>query len=278
MPKAPHILLLIMVLMLAFSCRKGSIETNYNPSISVANSQVIAERAYSEVFNLFLRVVNDSVLHAEGYNNIYGANCLYTTANGIEYSIDYADVYVNCPDGKFRKGRIMASLNKPFDETGAVASLSFTGYTVNDLVLEGDNDIYNSGLSAGALQMYGHEVPSATLSFYDSTYHGSIHWESSKTYIWVQGKGTPDFDDDVFEIIGTGSGADVNGVVFSAGIAEPLTNDLSCRWIRSGRTNLSTPGLDVKSGYIEYPGQDSCTNLVYYYFNGNPFFETFGKH
>jgi len=178
----PNIILILIILLTVAACKKGSIETNYNPSLQVANNQVIAERAYSQVFNIFFMVVSDSVLKATGSNNIFGAQCSYQDTNGIVYIIDYLDYYTSCPDGKVRKGKIIASLNKEFSEVGAIASMSFSNYVVDDLKLDGDNTISNSGLSMSMLQMYEYEVPSATLTLYDTVSHGNFHWESSKVF------------------------------------------------------------------------------------------------
>ena len=271
--------ILILAFFAASSCKKGSIETNYNPSLSVGNKQVIAERAYSEVFNLFIMVVSDSSLKTEGSKVIFNAQCTYQDTNGIEYIIDYGPYNTNCPDGKGRKGKISVDLNEDFSQTGSIATLHFENYTVNDLILAGNNTINNNGLSAGMLQMYEHMVPDATLTFYDTISHGSFHWESTKTFTWIAGKESlNDFSDDVFEISGQATGSDINGVVYSAIIIEALGDHLDCRWIRSGKTLLNTPGLDVNNGSIQYIGEDTCTNQVIYYFNGNPFYDEFLKH
>ena len=272
-------LLILLTLLAGLSCKKGSIETDYNPVLQVANNQVIAERAYSQVFNIFFRVVSDSVLKETGNHTIFGAECTYQDNNGIEYIIDYLDYYTSCPDGKVRKGKITALLDKDFSEVGATATLSFSNYVVDDLKLDGDNTISNHGLSMSMLQIYEHIVPSGTLTFYDTVSHGNFHWESNKIFTWVDGMGTPnDHDDDVFEISGTANGSDLSNVVYSAIIDEPLGNYFNCRWIRTGKTNISTPGLDVNSGYIDYIGKDTCTNQVIYYFNGNPFYDQFNQH
>lgn len=273
------ILILTIAVIAGISCKKGNIETNYNPSLLVANNQVIAERAYSQVFNIFFMVVSDSALKQEGSKTIFGAQCSYQDTNGIEYIIDYLDYYTSCPDGKVRKGKIIASLNKDFSEIGAVATLSFFNYVVNDLMLDGDNVISNSGLSMSMMQMYEHEIPSGTLTLFDTVSHGNFHWESSKIFTYIEGMGTPDdFEDDVFEITGQASGSDFDNVVFSAVIGDPLGNYFNCRWIRTGITYLGTPGLDIKNGYIDYIGEDTCTNQVMYFFNGNPFYDKFIKH
>lgn len=265
--------------MLFLACKKGSTETDYNPALAVANNQVIAERAWSQLFNIFFMVVNDSTLKATGSNEVFGAQCTYNTVGGITYVIDYLPYYTPCPDGKVRKGVITASLDKDFGETGAVATLSLDDYVVDGLLLTGSSTVRNAGLSQTGNPLFEHFVPAGTITIYDTVSHGSFHWESEKAFMWVGGTETPGFhDDDIFVMSGFANGTSLYGAAFSATIDEPLGNYLNCRWIRTGTTLLSMPGLDVKNGYIDYIGEDSCTNLVRYYLNGNPFYERFERH
>jgi hypothetical protein len=128
-------------------------------------------------------------------------------------------------------------------------------------------------------QMYRHEAPDLTLTFIDSLSFSNYYWQSDKTFTFVEGGATPeDFSDDLFHITGTSSGKDVNGTAFSTAIDEPLGDYFNCRWIRTGITLLSIPGADVSSGYIDYIGEDTCTNQVMYYFNGNPFYDRFDRY
>lgn len=276
------ILLFILPLALIaiiLSCKKGSIETNYNPSLNVANNQAIAERAYADVFNIFFRVISDSTLRQQGTNNIFGAECTYTETAGIQYIIDFKANYSPCPDGKARKGMITATLDQKIYNPGAIATLKFADYTVDDLKLQGDNTISNDSLSMAMQQMYKHEIAAATLTFIDSTSHTNYYWGSNKTFTHTEGMGTvDDFSDDLFEITGQSTGADIYGTTFSTLIQEPLGDYFNCRWIRTGITLLNIPYTDVPSGYIDYIGEDTCTNQVLYYLNGNPFYDEFDRY
>ncbi len=273
------LLILFAASALIFSCKKGSVETDYNPNIRVANNQVIAERAFSEVFNIFFMVVNDPELKQQGNDSIFGAYCTYAESPEISYRIDFSPYYGPCPDGKIRKGVITATLNQDFNETGAIATLLFSGYAVEHLELDSTMGIWNLGITAGPLQTYEVNVAYSTLTFVDSVSSKSYNWSSNKFFVHSEGNGTPfDFSDDVFDISGVATGRDVEGVYFQASIEEFLGNHLDCRWIRTGRTLLTTSGLPVASGYIDYIGQDSCTNIVKYTFNGNPFYDKFRYH
>ncbi|MEE4257361.1 MAG: hypothetical protein V2I47_10005 [Bacteroidales bacterium] len=270
-------LILFLLAIFFVACKKGSIETNYNPVLNVANNQVIAERAYSQVFNIFFMVVSDSSLKNTGSDTIFGAHCTYQDTDDIVYVIDYFDYYTSCPDGKVRKGMITATLDKDFSKEGATATLTFDNYVVDDLMLNGENTISFFGYVQG-IKAFTHDVPSGILTLYDTVSHGSFSWSSSKNFSWVEGMSTPEyFDDDVFEISGTSNGVDLYNAAFSSVIDEPLGDYFDCRWIRGGQVSLSTPGLDVRNGYILY-NPDSCTNLVEYYFNGNLFYDKFEKH
>jgi hypothetical protein len=267
------LLLLFLGILAISACKKGSIETNYNPSLQAANNQVVAERAYAEVFNLFFRVVSDTTLKNTGSNVVYNAECTYQESNGVEYIIDYK-YGTSCPDGRYRSGKIIATLDKDFWEAGAVATLVFTDYSVSNLKLSGNNSITHDDMGMNTQMTFIHEVPSSTITFYDSVSHGSIQWESEKTFVWTEGMDTPyNPEDDVFEISGTSNGSDISNVSFSAVVDTALGDYFNCRWIRTGRTIINTPSLDVTSGFIDYIGDDTCTDLVIYNFNGNPFYD-----
>ena len=224
-----HILLPVLLIFFACSCKKGSIETNYNSNLVVANNQVIAERAYSQVFNIFFMVVSDSVLKAEGSDTVFGALCTYEDSPGIQYVINYGIYYTLCPDGKPRKGVITVNLDKDFTETEAIATLTFSDYTVDHLWLRGDNMISNTGMTMNMQPTYMHEVPSATLTLLDSLSSQSFYWSSEKMFIHTEGSGTPaNFNDDVFDITGDATGSALNGAAFSAMIGEPLSDYFNC--------------------------------------------------
>jgi hypothetical protein len=172
---------------------------------------------------------------------------------------------------------ITASLDKEISETNAIATLSFSNFAVNELQLAGENTITNIGSLANT--EFQHEIPNATLTFIDSLSYTPYHWTSSKTFTQVAGSTTVgNFKDDIFEISGSSSGTDVDGMAFAAQSDEPLGNYFNCRWIRTGTTILSIPGADVTSGLIDYIGEDTCTNQVIYYLNGNPFYDQFDQH
>ncbi|MEN8226428.1 MAG: hypothetical protein ABFS05_13820 [Bacteroidota bacterium] len=269
-------MLLAVLFLLSISCKKGSVEIDYNPNLLAANNQVVAERAYSEVFNIFFMVVTDPELKTLGSKDIFGAHCTYQENPEIKYIIDFLSYYTTCPDDKIRKGVITATLDMDFSEVSATASLTFEDYAVEKLRLEGENTILNNGLSASMLQIYEHHVPSATLTFVDTTGEYPFSWESQKSFTYLEGMITPDdYTDDMFHITGESSGADIFGTAFSTIIEEPLGDYFNCSWIRTGKTTFNTPGLEVKTGYIKYIGDDSCTSQVMYFFNDNPFYDEF---
>jgi hypothetical protein len=274
------ILLIILAAIVMPACKKSSETIDYNPAIGTANKQVIAERAYSQVFNIFFRVVSDTNLKATGSAGVFGADCSYEQdANGIVYTIDYHSTYTECPDGKLRRGMITAELDKDLSEPAAVATLTFTDYNVDGLGLDGWNTITYKGPDSLQQKVYEHIVGPATLTLFDTVAQITYQWESVKTFTWTEGMDTPsEHGDDVFLLSGTSTGTDPAGIAFSTSIEQSLGDHFSCRWIRTGRTTISMPALELTDGYIDYIGDDTCTNLVIYYFDGNPFYDRFEKH
>lgn len=276
--RTAHIVLLFTLLSL-ISCKEGTIETNYGPSLDVANSHALAENAYSRVFNIFYRVVSDSVLIISGQRNINGAVCYYTEDPQITYTIDYDTSFNNCPDRILRKGRIIASMESSFRQEGTEAILSFHNYSFienegDTIRLDGNNSITYLGLEGGVFRTYEHIVYSGTLSVNDSLGADSMRWEATRQIAHIAGMDTPtNFNDDVFSLLGNANGSAREGAVFASYIIDTLFNYFDCRWIRQGSIELETPGLDIKNGYIYYIGEDECQSQIIYTFNGNEFYD-----
>lgn len=263
---------------LLFSCKKGSLETNYGPGLKVASDHVKAENAYARVFNLFYRVVSDSGLVQTGSADIFAASCTYAEDPEISYTIDYGDVFRQCPDRIKRRGMITAVLDRSFGEQGAEARLTFTNFEFVDnpddtVAISGENLIINLGIT-GNYPTYEHRVISNTLIITDTIDTHPLNWDSQRFIELRLGLETPQvFSDDLFMMTGEATGSATNGAVFYSNIEESIGNYADCRWLRTGVIFLSVPGLDVKNGYIHYLGQDTCVNRVKYLFNGNDFYE-----
>ncbi|MDT8392350.1 MAG: hypothetical protein RQ761_00785 [Bacteroidales bacterium] len=273
-----NILLLMLFTALLFSCKKGSIETNYGPGLQVASDHVMAENAFSRVFNLFYRVVSDSGLVQTGSANIFAATCTYAEDPVISFTIDYGNVFRQCPDRIKRKGMITAVLDRSFGEQGAEARLSFTNFEFIDnpddtVALSGENLIINLGIT-GTYPTFEHRVISNTLITNDTIDKQPVTYNSQRLIELRSGMETPQvFSDDLFVMTGEAAGSASNSVVFSSVVEDPLGNYPDCRWLRTGIISLSMPGLDIRTGYIHYLGQDTCLNRVKYLFNGNDFYE-----
>ena len=273
------IVIILLLFLSVASCKKGSVETNYGPNLQVASDHVLLEQAYSGVFNLFYRVVSDSMLVLTGSRSVFSASCTYTDDPVITYTIDYGPSLRLCPDHIKRKGSIVATLDRPFPEYGATATLIFDDYTFVDnpedtVSLAGENNIVNLGYSLNDMQSYEHVVLSNSIMVRDTLDTLQCIWNANRFIELAEGSQTPDnFYDDLFTLIGESNGSATNGVVFSSTIIDSVGNYLDCRWLRKGTINLTTPGLDIKSGSIIYLGQDTCINRVKFLFNGNDFYE-----
>lgn len=279
MPSLRNIIILAAMPVLLLACKKGSIETNYNSNLKVASDHVLFEQAYSKVFNIFYRVVSDSILPYTGTRSIFSASCTYTDDPVITYNVNYGPSFRLCPDHIFRKGSFTAILDKAFNKNGARASLTFNGYEFIDsqgdtILLAGENQIINLGYSVSEFQSYEHIVLSNTIFVKDSLDTLQSFWNAYRYIEKTAGQQSPaDFNDDVFTMTGDSHGSGTNGVVFSSNIQDSIWDYTYCRWLRKGSITLSTPGLDIKTGSIEFIGQDTCINRVKYIFNGNDFYE-----
>ncbi len=77
----------------------------------------------------------------------------------------------------------------------------------------------------------------------------------------------------MFSIIGEANGTSAENNDFEGNIFVPLKDSTACGWIKSGKLNFYTPGLETKNGVIDYIHTDSCRNKVEFIFNGFVFYE-----
>jgi hypothetical protein len=129
-------------------------------------------------------------------------------------------------NGHIRKGKIVVNQTAPMYEKGAIRTLTYEGYFVDDAKVEGSRVTTNKG--AGALT---HEIDSK-ITFPDGKF---ITKKATHTVKQIEGADTPLIRlDDVFAITGSAEGINRNGIAYKAEITKPLIKRRSCPWIAKG--------------------------------------------
>jgi len=167
-------------------------------------------------------------------------------------------------DGTTRKGKIIALYTGKLTTPGNSATVTFDGYYVNDIKVEGSHKISNT--STLDKKSFTTVVSNAKLS---QSADNFIQWNSNKTITQTDGMATPLIAiDDVFNITGQANGAvQLSGKYFewSANITAPLLKRFSCRWISKGTLTLSKGNAGV--AVLDY-GAGTCDNKATFSVNG----------
>nr|AIA14175.1 Unknown Function [uncultured bacterium] len=176
--------------------------------------------------------------------------------------IDFGDDDCIGEDGRIRKGKIFVTYSGRYREEGTVITVTPDDYTVNGYSVNGTKTITNMGENAD-----GHV-------YFTIAVDGSItapggawtsQWQSNRIRTWIEGESTITIWDDAYEITGTASGTNRNGIDYNILITSPLRAEIGCRWLVSGTLVLTPEGYDPRT--IDF-GTGECNNSFSVTVNG----------
>ena len=258
--KTKIIILFIAIATLAASCRKERRDT-LGSSISTDNNT--AENMFSDMF----KVVNDISSETEGIReDLIGCIdtiIVDTLSNPKTILIDFGDDDCVGYDGRTRKGTLFITYTGRYREPGTTITITPDNYSVNGYLLQGQKTIENLGLNASGQLHYAITV-SGTVTAPDNSW--TISYEANRVRTWIEGQNTLMLWDDVYEINGSGSGINRNGVAYTSTITYPLRAQVGCNWIVSGRITVEPEGYATR--YINF-GLGECDSGFTVTVNGN---------
>jgi len=180
----------------------------------------------------------------------------------LQITIDFG---AGCTDrfGRTRKGKIIVVYTGRLINPGNSATLTFDGYYIDDIKVEGTQKITNTGTVDK--KSYTTLVINAKLS----RSNGDVcQWNSEKTVSQTDGMLTPALAiDDVFAISGKANGSvqkDGKYFQWSTIITTPLTKRYACRWISKGTITLQKGNAAV--AVLDY-GPGTCDNKAIFSVN-----------
>jgi hypothetical protein len=258
--KTKIIILFIAIATLAASCRKERRDT-LGSSISTDNNT--AENMFSDIF----KVVNDISSETDGIReDLIGCIdtiIVDTLSNPKTILIDFGDDDCVGYDGRIRTGKLYITYSGRYREAGTIITITPDDYTVNGHLLQGQKTIENLGLNASGQLHYAITV-SGTVTAPDNSW--TISYEANRVRTWIEGQNTLMLWDDVYEINGSGSGINRNGVAYTSTITYPLRAQVGCNWIVSGRITVEPEGYATR--YINF-GLGECDSGFTVTVNGN---------
>jgi hypothetical protein len=163
--------------------------------------------------------------------------------------------------GRIHKGKLIIQQSATMFTAGATRTLTFDGYFIDDIGVQGSKSWTNNGLDANGSWSYTKTGANMVLSYPDGT---SSSWNHTHTSTLIQGGGTPTHLDNVWSTTGSTTGVNRQGQDFSSTITEPLIKRALCRWISEGVTEFTrgdrSATLNFGNGTCDRFGQLTTDN------------------
>lgn len=188
-----------------------------------------------------------------------------STSYPITKIIDYGTGTVDPIDGKTRKGQIVITLDSSWDTIGATATVEFVNYYISD---GSNNFIQFTCDSMKIIHAAAHTLTCDIINGHFYTPNWALSFNSTKTLTQIAGMEDTDSSNDVFQLTGSSSGVNREGIDFFSYISVPIVKKHSCPWLDSGRIEYANPGLVARD--IDF-GTGDCDNKGTVTINGNIF-------
>jgi len=250
----------VLSILLLNACKKD--KTISDSMTQTVEDDAVTEKLYDDAFNFAERFGNVSNTKSIDGDS---STCMTITVSGATYPRTVTlDFGTGCEgdNGITRKGKIIIVTSDTFRIKGATRKVSFDNYYVNDYKIEGTKTVTNTGLNSDNKPTRTVVLAGGKVTTPDGK---TIERNFSKTRTWTIGFLTPyNLSDDVWEITGTTTGKNINGVDFTATIKTPLVYATTCKYIKSGILEIIT---ESKTMSIDY-GNGDCDDIATLTVNG----------
>ncbi len=152
---------------------------------------------------------------------VYGTCATRTyAADTRTLTIDFGKTNCLCPDGRYRRGKIVVRFTgaNPSRHSGAVVTRE--NYFVNDNQHTATRTFTHTGNGS-----YSVDVVNGSVIFASG---GAHTWTAHRDYARTAGYGTPQASDDVYSVTGASAGINRKGVSYTATITKPLIKRGDC--------------------------------------------------
>lgn len=286
-------------LLLVFSCKKensgsGTADQQEEQASMVSSeSDGEAEMVFNSVFDDAMGVSDEVGMAGTG---VFGRTASTNTVGTIETQrltacykvsitrpsntpfpvkviIDFGTSGCQGIDGRVRTGKIIIEYTNRLIISGAIATTTFDGFSIDSIKVEGTHKITNSSSPATSQlsRQFTIEVINANLSRANGNY---TEWNSKKVISQVEGLITPVYArDDVFQMEGSSRGKVKRGallVAWESNIIEPMIKKFACHWVVKGKVKTSRINTSANSPWVavlDFGGGD-CDNKAVITING----------
>ena len=267
----------LSLVLLNFSCKKEDTQANTSMTEAEATEYTTesmeAEASYDDLQDVSIMAADEEGLISAGkpagntagrpfpflrLRLRIGANAVITvTPDDNTYpktvTIDFGNGE-NCPDGKFRKGKIVLHFTGPIRRPGSVLTITLVDFQVGRAKIEGTKVITN--LSENGAIKFSVLVTNGKVTFPNG--RGYQH-ERLKYVTQIEGADTDELVDDVYSIEGRSETKFNNGTVITLNTEEALIKKVNCPWISDGTLKIKINHYEFLLDYA-YPDNGGCDN------------------
>jgi len=196
-----------------------------------------------------------------------GANAIITvTPDDNTYpktvTIDFGAGEI-CPDGKFRKGKIVMNFTGPIRRTGTVVTITLVDFQVGRAKIEGTKVLTN--LSENGNIKFSVQVTDGKVTFPSG--RGYLY-ETLRYVRQIEGGSTDEINDDVYSIEGRSQTKFNNGVFVTLNTETALIKKVTCPWISNGTLKVKINTYEFLLDY-SIPANGECDNKALLKYNGS---------
>ncbi|MFK7001693.1 hypothetical protein [Flavobacterium oreochromis] len=189
----------------------------------------------------------------------------YTAGQILTKTVDFGTTGCTMPNGNILKGKIIIKFTYQPKATSHTLTYTFENFSHNDIKVEGTRSItITKGISTANLNE--HLIFKIDLNLTVTLENGKIlKITGAKTREIIEGQGTPDLSDNVYQITGSWETVFPSGTVRSANITSPLIVKVNCPFIVKGI--ISYTKLDKTAATLDF-GNGECDNKASLTING----------
>ena len=171
------------------------------------------------------------------------------------WTIDYGETGCEGFNGVVRMGKIHISLTDMWKNPDSERTITFEEFYQNDVKLEGTKSIINTGENENGNLTWQKLVDGKVTNSEGQ----EMTWYSERNSEMTAGKETFMFADDQYDVTGSGSGNNYDGIDFTMEITTPLKYKSGCFWPLSGVLVINVDGAPEVT--IDY-GTGECDNIA----------------
>jgi hypothetical protein len=153
-------------------------------------------------------------------------------------------------------------------QNGSYAKAYFENYFEDFGKVDGIDSIVNEGVNSMNQMVFSIHVSKGSI---DKVYGGGTISVDMNCTSKVPVSSISNGADIVFLVKGKISGLSSKGHAFIGSIRDTLQDSFSCPWIKDGIIDMHIPDSQKQDGYIDFVGNDGCSNVIWYYYHDSSF-------